>query len=715
MEVQKIKILNYKSIKGPIEIPFSNNGGLVTFIGKNGSGKTNILQAIRKTIARQTGYYRGEKETIISQYTLKVTKEEKEKYFSSVNVEKCGDEIVVNFTNGEEHVKKVQAPILTVSVGQYKTKLEKLLKRVKKAGKNYVDKLKEIEHSYDSPYYLNLKVITEKRGDYSFLDSFTIENIENNVKRQVNDIKRYLEESFEKDYITIGDHWNYNRLSTSWWPIEFYQIASDKEIYISSIIAKSLDLKKEDIEKANQKLNTEIIKINKQLSKEYNCLTACLQEFEAIKKELHNIFDEQEDKRYEIQEAIDETHKQFCRLLKDSIYRTGYYIDNEETLLFYNKNDGYHRQEFLGEYLNARNPILEAIHQFLLDHNYYGEEESILELSKIEESRVNWLEKKINKEFLSNLIADFDRDEILGYRIAINDKNISIFVKEKSGEEIDINATSLGRRWYLTYSFVKRLLKKGDFLFIDEPAVFLHPQAQIEFRKDLEQLAKGGVYVFITTHSPYMIPENWANVHNVTMAESGTQIQSFTDKDELCESIKEELGISRTSDILFNLSKTILLVEGVADKACIEKFARKLGYDLSNYHILPCNGSSIIGLTYLCIREKIKFKALLDADNKDKPKEWLNRQFGYKEYLEIIKNNKDCIFTPEDGARKCLEDCFSLQDTSRYFYEKKTLDGSKEKKIDFNKIEDGEVFTDETLKNFEQLFSKLDIPKIDKK
>lgn len=715
MEVQKIKILNYKSIKGPIEIPFSNNGGLVTFIGKNGSGKTNILQAIRKTIVKQTGYYRGEKETIISQYTLKVTKEEKEKYFSSVNVEKCGDEIVVNFTNGEEHVKKVQAPILTVSVGQYKAKLEKLLKRVKKAGKNYVDKLKEIEHSYDSPYYLNLKVVTEKIGDYAFLDNNRIKNIEDAIRHQVNDIKRYLEESFEKEYITIGDHWNYNRLSTSWWPIEFYQIASDKEIYISSIIAKSLDLKKEDIEKANQKLNTEIIKINKQLSKEYNCLTACLQEFETIKKELHNIFDEQEDKRYEIQEAIDETHKQFCRLLKDSIYRTGYYIDNEETLLFYNKNDGYHRQEFLGVYLNARNPILEAIHQFLLDHHYYREEESILELSKIEESRVKWLEKKINKEFLSNLIADFDRGEILGYRIAINDKNISIFVKEKSGEEIDINATSLGRRWYLTYSFVKKLLKKGDFLFIDEPAAFLHPQAQIEFRKDLEQLAKGGVYVFITTHSPYMIPDNWANVHNITMAESGTQIQSFTDKDELCESIKEELGISRTSDILFNLSKTILLVEGVADKACIEKFARKLGYDLSNYHILPCNGSSIIGLTYLCIREKIKFKALLDADNKNKPKEWLNRQFGYKEYLEVIKNNKDCIFTPEDGARKCLEDCFSLQDTSRYFYEKKNLDGSKEKKIDFNKIEDGEVFTDETLKNFEQLFSKLDIPKIDKK
>ena len=75
MELQKIKILNYKSIKEPIEMAFSNNGGLVTFIGKNGSGKTNILQAIRKTVVKQSGFYREEKELISSQYATKVTKE----------------------------------------------------------------------------------------------------------------------------------------------------------------------------------------------------------------------------------------------------------------------------------------------------------------------------------------------------------------------------------------------------------------------------------------------------------------------------------------------------------------------------------------------------------------------------------------------------------------------------------------------------------------
>lgn len=227
MELQKIRILNYKSIKESIEIPFTNEGGIVTFIGKNGSGKTNILQAIRKSIIKQTGYYNGEKETIRSQYTLKVSKKDKEKYFSSVNVEKCEDEIVVDFTNGEEHVKKVQAPILTVSVGQYKEKLEKLFKRIKKAGKNYVDKLKGIEQKFELSYYPNMQIVDEK-DRISFLDSYKISYIENEIKRQIEEIREYLLSTFENEYITIGDNLDYSGRFIPFREIEFYQIASKK-------------------------------------------------------------------------------------------------------------------------------------------------------------------------------------------------------------------------------------------------------------------------------------------------------------------------------------------------------------------------------------------------------------------------------------------------------------------------------------------------------
>ena len=45
MKITRIEIKKYKSIKEPIEINFYDNLPTV-LIGKNGSGKTNILEAL---------------------------------------------------------------------------------------------------------------------------------------------------------------------------------------------------------------------------------------------------------------------------------------------------------------------------------------------------------------------------------------------------------------------------------------------------------------------------------------------------------------------------------------------------------------------------------------------------------------------------------------------------------------------------------------------
>ncbi len=45
MKLTQIDILKYKSIKQPVSIVF-NKGQVVTLIGKNGSGKTNVLEAL---------------------------------------------------------------------------------------------------------------------------------------------------------------------------------------------------------------------------------------------------------------------------------------------------------------------------------------------------------------------------------------------------------------------------------------------------------------------------------------------------------------------------------------------------------------------------------------------------------------------------------------------------------------------------------------------
>ena len=108
---------------------------------------------------------------------------------------------------------------------------------------------------------------------------------------------------------------------------------------------------------------------------------------------------------------------------------------------------------------------------------------------------------------------------------------------------------------------------------------------------------------------------------------------------------------------------------------------------------------------------------MFDLDNKNKPEQWLKKQYGYKEYLGIFENNPNCVFTPENGNKKSLEDCFNEKDSDRYCseYQKKDRSGKiiREKKIDYQKIESAIEFEDETKKNFEQLFNKLEIPKLD--
>ena len=60
MELISIEIESYKSIKTPVTISFFD--GLPTvLIGKNGSGKTNVLEALSAIALANTNYY-GDRE-----------------------------------------------------------------------------------------------------------------------------------------------------------------------------------------------------------------------------------------------------------------------------------------------------------------------------------------------------------------------------------------------------------------------------------------------------------------------------------------------------------------------------------------------------------------------------------------------------------------------------------------------------------------------------
>ena len=393
----------------------------------------------------------------------------------------------------------------------------------------------------------------------------------------------------------------------------------------------------------------------------------------------------------------------FLKEVQSCVGRRSLFLRNNNSELLF----GFQDREFQYQRSNT-NYIVEAY----LRQVYNGENKDEL-LKAISENKQIELTQSALEEFenyLNESIPKFDRDMFTAVKVEYSkDKGVLIKLQEKD-DLIDLNLTSAGRRWYFTYYFMKNTLQSGDVFIIDEPAGMLHPAAQREVLDELQTLASEGLNVIYSTHSAYLIPDNFKIVHNVEMnLEEGTNINSYDCNDDLLKSICDELGVQRTSEILFGLAKVTLIVEGEADKACLLKFFEVLKCDKSNYCIFECRGQPILDVAHLCITWGIKFKALFDRDTIEKSREGYLTEHGYKTYLEEIQRNPNCVFTPANGKRKSLEDCFSTIDQKRYFVK----DEQGRNKINKKKIDGASEFSAETINNFEQLFSQLGIPKLD--
>lgn len=418
---------------------------------------------------------------------------------------------------------------------------------------------------------------------------------------------------------------------------------------------------------------------------------------------------------YEQNEKLNKQFQSIIQKLRAVVFCNCYYLDNENSLIFYNTtNRQYRNEQIAQEFLNSRNPINEAFDLFLRNRGIIDEKISITQRDKLEEKTIDKAVNLLNAQFLPSILPKFDNNEIIKFEVRNDNGSLNLYVHEKNGDIVSFNNTSLGRRWYLTYQFVKALLEPGDMLLIDEPAAFLHPQAQVEFKKELELLAEQGVHVFYSTHSPYMIPEDWGQVYNIIMTKYGTKVEKCESGDDLCKTIKSDLGANATLDVLFNLSKTIILVEGVADKTCIEKFAELLKYNLNDYHIHVCDGEAILQVAYICLKHKIiKTKVVLDNDNKYKNDKFKRGHSMYNECIDLLESNKHCCVYIGKGENGCLENLFAeMPDTKYKYYNNRR----QQWKVDIAAIQNINSISDvseQTRNNFEQLFRQLGIPKLD--
>ncbi|MFZ3065503.1 MAG: AAA family ATPase [Nitrospirota bacterium] len=167
---------------------------------------------------------------------------------------------------------------------------------------------------------------------------------------------------------------------------------------------------------------------------------------------------------------------------------------------------------------------------------------------------------------------------------------------------------------------VLRLLKskhaKGvnEYYAIEEPELFLHPQAQRQIFEGLMNLSKEGKHILITTHSTILVDR--AKFSNIAFVRDSQVFQPNID-DSRREEINTNLTNIHNSEIYFG--DFIVFVEGESDKIVLEEVFRKVRKQTKT--------KSLYGITVVNVGGKTRFapliKLLKSYGEYGKPFKWL--------------------------------------------------------------------------------------------
>ena len=501
MRITKIEITNYKSIKEPVEINLYN--GLPTvLIGKNGSGKTNILEAL-SAIAEANGNYFGLRKELPLKYKVHICleKEDAERLFPGKSIdEKCefvacsGEDCKINRIKSEYLV-----PLLRLEIDE----ISELAGELKDALDTYTKQLNKIAYGENEHPLQGLQIINFKNSTTSY--DFLKRQVEM-VIREAEKFAGFVKENFaaEESFMKFGYVDYYYGLNNP-------EQLSFKLHYVKPDLAP---FEEKFITVNETAIKRGITKINKATKESSEKITDLLHELDERAKRLKAALSDNQ-----IISDNSGVFYKFIREVRNCVGAKCAFLRNESSDVIF-KTDEREREYF-------RNDRSRIILQTYLNRVYTGPDKDEIQ-KQISENKDFFLSDAALNDFekyLNEHIPEFENG--MYERIAVEQsdgKLPSILLHEKSGEIVDLNSTSAGRRWYFTYYFMKNTLKNGDLFIIDEPAAMLHPIAQKEILKEMLELEHQGIKVIYSTHSPYLIPRDWKSMHFVMMTDGGTTV-----------------------------------------------------------------------------------------------------------------------------------------------------------------------------------------------
>ena len=518
MRITKIEITNYKSIKEPVEINFYN--GLPTvLIGKNGSGQTNILETL-SAIAEANGNYLGLRKELPLKYKvhIRLEKEDAERLFPGKSIdEKC--EFVA--CSGEDcKINRIESECLIPLLRMEIDEISELAGELQDALDTYTRQLNKIAYGDNEHPLRGFQIINFKNSttNYDFLKGQA-----EMVIREAEKFAGFVKANFaaEESSMKFG-YVNY------YYGLNDPKYLSFKLRYVKPDLAP---FEEKFITVNETAIKREITKINKAAKAACDKVTDLLYELDERAKRLKNAL------TYNPMMPVNVgVFYSFIWKVQRCVGAKCAFLRNESSNVIF-KTDDREREYFRDD--NTR-----TILQTYLGKVYTGDDKDELQKQigenkdfSLPDGALNDFEKSLNEH-----IPEFENG--MYERIAVeqsNGKLPSILLHEKSGEIVDLNSTSAGRRWYFTYYFMKNTLENGDLFIIDEPAAMLHPLAQKEVLKELLQLESRGIKVIYSTHSPYLIPNDWKSVHFVAMSDVGTTVTQENKYDALKQVTGEDI------------------------------------------------------------------------------------------------------------------------------------------------------------------------------
>ncbi|MEJ5265768.1 MAG: AAA family ATPase [Bacteroidales bacterium] len=177
-------------------------------------------------------------------------------------------------------------------------------------------------------------------------------------------------------------------------------------------------------------------------------------------------------------------------------------------------------------------------------------------------------------------------------------KNLRVLPHENN-ESRNFDELGTGQQQILALSFAHAYAQcfkneRGLILIIDEPEVHLHPLAQKWLAKTLFDMAKDGLQVVITTHSPYFIDlEFLEGIYLVRKDSEGTYVKNLN-KNSLAEFCQSKGAKKANADTIipfyyksatFNIlkgffAKKVILVEGMTEELALPIYLERLGLDV---------------------------------------------------------------------------------------------------------------------------------------